>query len=107
MRHEFCSFMPMLPLQLLRIFDYQQPKVDQDNRSSQNKPDTSVSGEDTVAPVQIERRTQADRRNMERREKQQATFLNTRKQQGRRRSPGRRASDQEREMQYKPISIKG
>lgn len=99
----------MLPLKLRRIFDYQQPKVDQGMSSPQNKSDETAKGEDTTtAPaVQVERRGQQDRRSGDRREKQQATFLNTRKPQGRRRSPGRRASDQGREMRYRPISIKG
>lgn len=97
----------MLPLQLLRIFDYQQPKVDQGNKQTKNKPDSAADAGGGATPAQVERRAQADRRSGDRREKQQATFLNTRKPQGRRRSPGRRASDQNREMRYKPISIKG
>lgn len=97
----------MLPLQLLRIFDYQQPKVDQEIKPGPQRNDASVKAAPSVAPVQVERRNQADRRNGDRREKQEATFLNTRKPQGRRRSPGRRASDQNREFRYKPISIKG
>ncbi len=97
----------MRPLQLLRIFDYQQPKVDQENKLSQDKSDATVRADDTATTIPIERRKQVDRRTNDRREKQQATFLNTRKPQGRRRSPGRRASDQEREMTYRPISIKG
>lgn len=41
-----------------------------------------------------ERRMQGNRRTSERREKEQAAFLDTRTAQGRRRSPGRRAEDQ-------------
>lgn len=103
----------MLPLQLLRIFDYQQPKADQDLKSASDKAGSSqelVSAPDASTgdkKVAVERRSQLDRRLGDRREKQQATFLNTRKPQGRRHSPGRRASDQHHEMRYKPISIKG
>lgn len=104
---KFAIFMPMLPLQLFRIFDYQQPKLDQGSTPSTNKPEPTPPAQNAAAPVQIERRVQADRRNGDRREKQQATFLNTRKSQGRRRSPGRRESDQVHEMNYRPISIKG
>lgn len=103
---EFASFLTMRPLQLLRIFDYQQPKVNQGTRH-QTKPEANAKGVEAAAPVQVERRAQPDRRTGDRREKQQATFLNTRKPQGRRSSPGRRASDQNNEMRYKPISIKG
>lgn len=104
---KFALFMPMLPLQLLRIFDYQQPKVDQGNTPQTNKPEAPDPAQSAATTVQIERRVQEDRRSGDRREKQQATFLNTRKPQGRRRSPGRRESDQTREMHYRPISIKG
>lgn len=104
---DIALFTTMLPLQIMRIFDYQQPKVDQGNKPTQNQPDSAANASGGAQPAQVERRAQADRRSGERREKQQATFLNTRKPQGRRRSPGRRASDQNREMRYKPISIKG
>lgn len=96
----------MLPLQLTRIFDYQRPAAEQSRSEAARI--GQVSGEQ-IADIQIElqedRRKQADRRATERREKQQATFLNTRKIQGRRRSAGRRQSDIM--AKYRPISLKG
>lgn len=96
----------MLPLQLTRIFDYQRPAAEQPRNETARI--NHVGGEqtaDTQIELQEERRKQADRRATERREKQQATFLNTRKIQGRRRSAGRRQSDTLAE--YRPISLKG
>lgn len=97
----------MLPLQLLRIFDYQQPKVDSGVLGTPNKKLINLQVPEAPDTLPVERRVQADRRLGERRERQQATFLNTRKTQGRRRSPGRRASDLGHEIPYKPISIQG
>ena len=96
----------MLPLQLTRIFDYQQPSTDQ-FRGDAVRGQTSPAQQPlaTQHPIQEERRKQADRRSLERRERQQATFLNTRKAQGRRRSDGRRISDIS--NKYRPISLKG
>jgi hypothetical protein len=64
-----------------------------------------------VAPVQAEppayeRRVNANRRQADRREKEAPAFLDTRVSQGRRRSPGRRAEDQQAPGQRMPISIK-
>ena len=96
----------MLPLQLTRIFDYQQPSTDQ-FRGDAVRGQTSPADQPlaTQQPIPEDRRKQADRRALERREKQQATFLNTRKAQGRRRSDGRRMSDMT--SKYRPISLKG
>lgn len=95
----------MLPLQMTRIYDYQQPTVESQRRevvrAGQSTQDQLSAGTD----IQEERRQQADRRATERREKQQAIFLNTRKMQGRRRSAGRRLSDNL--SPYRPISLKG
>lgn len=96
----------MLPLQLTRIFDYQQPTAEQLRNdtvrvnSAPSDPDSSQQN-----AIQEDRRKKADRRALDRREKQQATFLNTRKIQGRRRTTGRRASDKQ--TAYRPISLKG
>lgn len=57
-----------------------------------------------VAPD--EDRRVSNRRSMERREKEQALFLDTRTPLGRRRNPGRRAEDQFSPDGRKPISIK-
>lgn len=96
----------MLPLQLTRIFDYQRPAAEQ---SRNDVVRLEQVGDEQMTDIQIElqeeRRKLADRRATERREKQQATFLNTRKIQGRRRSAGRRQSDAIAE--YRPISLKG
>ena len=115
--HGFCDqllfYWTMLPLRLRRIFDYQQPKADQDLKATADRaepsraPPSGSEASDAGKPVLVERRSQVDRRHGDRREKQQATFLNTRKPQGRRHSAGRRESDQGSEMRYKRISIKG
>lgn len=97
----------MFPLQLSRIFDYQQPETDV-YRSEQSRVAHGVRPSlPAVSIVVEERRKVSERRTDDRRLKQQATFLNTRKTQGRRRSPGRRATDLENMTQYRPISLKG
>lgn len=100
----------MFPLQLTRIFDYQQPSADlyRNEFARANAVDNEINNStrgNAVLEAIEERRQQADRRSQERREKQQATFLNTRKMQGRRRSAGRRADDIQ--SKYRPISLKG
>ncbi|MBC3874131.1 hypothetical protein H8K55_11055 [Undibacterium sp. LX15W] len=96
----------MLPLQLTRIFDYRQPAAEQ-QRGDTLRVEQELTDQNTIASTEIpeERRKQPDRRTTERREKQQATYLNTRKTQGRRHSAGRRLSDAATE--YRPISLKG
>jgi hypothetical protein len=97
----------MLPLQLSRIFDYQQPETDL-YRSEQSRVGHTVKQNLPAVSIVVEERRRVDeRRSDDRRLKQHATFLNTRKTQGRRRSPGRRATDLENLTQYRPISLKG
>lgn len=96
----------MLPLQLSRIFDYQRPSAEQTRSDSVRTAQMIAEQATGVLPEAPEdRRKQTDRRTIERREKQQASYLDTRKIQGRRRSAGRRGSDTMTE--YRPISLKG
>ncbi len=100
----------MSPLQIFRIFDYQQPTSMQNSaRTSSN--DLSRRGasklQQDIDETFVERRQIQDRRASDRREKQQSTFLNTRKTQGRRQMAGRRASDANIKLDYRPISLKG
>lgn len=98
----------MLPLKLMRILDYAQPRTEQQPRSMLNGGSVSVFNDDAIEVNEVvERRKPQDRRSNDRREKQAATFLNTRKRQGRRVSHGRRASDLDGQLTYKPISLKG
>ena len=53
-----------------------------------------------------DRRSSDNRRVVERREQKGEAFLDTRKIQGRRRTPGRRAQDQQDRAQFVSISIK-
>ncbi len=100
----------MLPLQLTRIFDYQQPNTDSQRATPVR---TGANEESNLAPgsalkkISEERRQQESRRNTDRRMEQQAIFLNTRKTQGRRYSTGRRASDLNSQMLYRPIYFRG
>lgn len=100
----------MSPLQIFRIFDYQQPNSMQ-NAARPNRGNTTVQGASNTQTgaeeIFIERRKIQDRRANDRREKQQSTFLNTRKKQGRRQTAGRRASDANIKLDYRPISLKG
>ncbi|WMW81177.1 hypothetical protein RF679_02555 [Undibacterium cyanobacteriorum] len=101
----------MSPLQIFRIFDYQQPNTgalgSRTANGIQQSKVTSATNNAASADSFVERRKTPDRRGNDRREKQQATFLNTRKTQGRRQTAGRRASDSEVKLDYKPISLKG
>lgn len=100
----------MSPLQIFRIFDYQQPN-NMHNAAGSNRANAlrgKVAGAtQNVEEGFVERRQIQDRRANERREKQQSTFLNTRKTQGRRQTAGRRASDANIKLDYRPISLKG
>ncbi|MBR7801711.1 hypothetical protein [Undibacterium fentianense] len=97
--------MSMLPLQFSRILDYQQPAIET-HRSRPARNETEAGSDaNTKITYAEERRLQNDRRHNDRREKQHATFLNTRKVQGRRKSAGRRAGDLH--YAYTPISLKG
>lgn len=100
----------MSPLQIFRIFDYQQPNSMQNSahQGGNNALNRSALGsQQGPEETFIERRQTQDRRAIERREKQQSTFLNTRKTQGRRQTAGRRASDANIKLDYRPISLKG
>ena len=59
-----------------------------------------------AAPAPRDRRVLANRRQGDRREAQQTAFLDTRSSSGRRRTPGRRAEDQDVGVLYKRISIR-
>lgn len=69
----------------------------------------SANSEMLTAPTwpEIDRRARDTRRMQDRREKQHATFLETRKIQGRRRSSGRRKSDRDAPVVRFHISVKG
>ena len=98
----------MFSLKALRF--YEQPPAPQyspPTKQASLRPDASESAEQESTWSQIERRTIENRRVIERREQQHATFLDTRKIQGRRRSTGRRATDKEIINERLPISIKG
>lgn len=85
----------MLSLKVLRFFgqvpqqQLPSPKI---VAASARSSHTSPASEELSWP-DIERRNIADRRQKDRRDKQQAILLETRKTQGRRRSPGRRITD--------------
>lgn len=100
-------FIVMLPLKLMRILDYAQPKTDARQVQAVKDAGANDASGNIVDTQPIERRKNQDRRANDRREKQASTFLNTRKQQGRRVSHGRRASDLTGQLGYKPISLKG
>lgn len=96
----------MLPLQPARLYDYQQPTAESHRQGiSRVERATQDQFTSSTSEASEERRQLADRRAIERREKQQAIFLNTRKNQGRRRSAGRRLSDNY--SPYRPISLQG
>lgn len=99
----------MLPLQIYRLFDAMQTKdqlasslhAHQRERIQARAPELNLNA------LQEERRINPNRRTQDRREKQQAILLNTRKPQGRRHSSGRRATDLQGAGDYRPISFKG
>ncbi|BBB58669.1 hypothetical protein UNDKW_0396 [Undibacterium sp. KW1] len=87
----------MFPLKVFRIFEQ---AAEMPHASSQQRrpvtqgqlQDGKGAGEEATWP-EIDRRQTDDRRSADRREKQQAILLNTRKLQGRRKNAGRRQSD--------------
>lgn len=97
----------MIPLKISSLFDRPppaQPYV------APAHPRAAVADSPKLVPVEAvppdrERRMQGNRRSQERREKEQALFLDTRTS-GRRRSPGRRADDQFGPSAHHTISIK-
>jgi hypothetical protein len=77
----------------------------------QARPRLAAAEAPTLAPVEAirpdhDRRVTASRRQQERREGEQSTFLDTRTTQGRRRNPGRRAEDQQLPTLRRAISVK-
>ena len=75
-------------------------------RARQNAAEAPPVATVQAAPPEYDRRVNASRRQADRREKEAPAFLDTRISQGRRRSPGRRAEDQQAPGQRLPISIK-
>lgn len=99
----------MLPLQIYRLFDAMQTKdhLSSSLPSQQRERIKAKSPELDLKESQEERRKNPNRRTQNRREKQQAILLNTRKPQGRRNSAGRRVTDMQGSADYRPISFKG
>lgn len=84
----------MFPLKVFRIFEQatEMPHASNPHRRPVAQGQVLDGSEEATWP-DIERRQTDDRRNADRREKQQAILLNTRKLQGRRKNAGRRQSD--------------
>jgi hypothetical protein len=86
----------MLPLKISSFFD---PPASRPPMITPLRPRTPLADSPKLAPVQEvppdrDRRMLGDRRMQDRREREQALFLDTRLGQSRRRSAGRRAEDQ-------------
>lgn len=97
----------MLPVKIANYFD--KPPPPQQNGGPGRLRPASLQPPKLVAVQGVapgEERRVSNRRTMERREKEQALFLDTRTPFGRRRSPGRRAEDQLAPEARKTISIK-
>lgn len=99
----------MLPLRLGRIFD-RAPAPSRPNSVS-TLVRLAPEPPPLIAPIQegkpaFERRVTADRRGGDRRGQQKTAFLDTRSGSGRRRSPGRRAEDNDSGVPYQRISIR-
>lgn len=98
----------MLPLRLNRVYDRAPAPLPAHATPSLARitpePAPPLTPLDEVAPAR-DRRVQGNRRQSDRREGQQPAFLDTRSGSGRRRTPGRRAEDQEACIVYKRISI--
>lgn len=98
----------MLPLRLSRVFDRAPAPLPAHATPSlariSPQPAPPSPPLEAVAPAP-NRRMQGNRRQSDRREGQQPAFLDTRSGSGRRRTPGRRADDQEIGIVYKRISI--
>ena len=97
----------MLPVKIANYFDKPPPPQQQPGpgrmRATSNQPPRLVA---VAAVAPDEERRVSNRRTAERREREQALFLDTRTPLGRRRSPGRRAEDQFSPEARKTISIK-
>ncbi|MES2036807.1 MAG: hypothetical protein V4495_03135 [Pseudomonadota bacterium] len=87
----------MFPLKVFRIFEQaaEMPHATSQYRrpvAHGQAQDGKSAGDEATWP-DVDRRQAKNRRDADRREKQQAILLNTRKLQGRRKDPGRRLSD--------------
>jgi hypothetical protein len=87
----------MFPLKVFRIFEQaaETPHATNQYRrpAAHAQAQDGRSASEELSWPEVERREAENRRNADRREKQQAILLNTRKLQGRRKDPGRRLSD--------------
>jgi hypothetical protein len=100
----------MFSLKALRFFEQAAPKLPtpplaRRPRLASDAADSNVATE-RVWP-EVERRNNSERRVSDRREQQHASFLDTRKRQGRRRSSGRRQDDTNAGKRAMPISVLG
>ncbi|MBI3285651.1 MAG: hypothetical protein HYZ65_12505 [Burkholderiales bacterium] len=86
--------MPLFPLSVLRYFE---PASEQRSPLAAVRPagrqPSAAAGKEASSWPEVERRKLDTRRQADRREKQQAILLDTRKTQGRRRTAGRRSDD--------------
>ena len=98
----------MFPLKINGLLD-RPPVTHTRVAPAQSRPPLAEGSKLTPAPSVIppvDRRRAGERRVQDRREKEQAAFLDTRIAQGRRRSGGRRAEDGQNRNMYRSISIK-
>jgi hypothetical protein len=98
----------MLPLKISSFFD---PPAARPPQITPLRPRTPLADSPKLVPAEAvppdrDRRVLGDRRVQDRREREQALFLDTRVGQARRRSAGRRAEDQEKRNLRMAISIK-
>ncbi len=98
----------MLPLKISSPFDRTPPSQTTlaPARTRAVRPETPPAAAVEKLAPERERRVQPDRRMQNRRAKEQAILLNTRVSAGRRRSPGRRAEDQQGQVLDQTISIR-
>ncbi|MFZ6750192.1 hypothetical protein [Undibacterium sp. Ren11W] len=100
----------MFSLQALRFFEQAAPKLPNSPVPQRQRLTSSASEPDQVAErslPEVERRYREERRASDRREQKHATFLDTRKRQGRRCSNGRRQDDSNVGKRTKTISVLG
>lgn len=98
----------MLPLKISSFFD---PPASRPPQITPLRPRTPLADSPKLVPVEAlpperDRRVTGERRRQDRREKEQALFLDTRMGQSRRRSTGRRADDMQNGRSPLAISIK-
>ena len=97
----------MLPVKIANYFDKPPPpqqKLEPGRLRPSSQPPPKLVTVQSLVP-EVDRRV-SNRRTMERREREQASFLDTRTPLGRRRTAGRRAEDQIAPGARKSISIK-